>query len=167
MKIRKENSNFQTLLLSRNMIASTMAPALWSGARHFSLSCLISETGLPMQLRPPQGFFLCPLPGERATALFFNLCIILFIYLLFLAVLGLRCSEGFSLVVTSGSYALVLEQGLLIAVVSLVAEYGLRLNCSVACGIFPDHGSNLCQQVDSFALSPQGSSQCSSDDDIW
>lgn len=33
-----------------------------------------------MQLRPPPRFFLCPLPGERTTALFY-LCIILFIYL--------------------------------------------------------------------------------------
>ena len=69
--------------------------------------------------------FPCPLPGERTTALFFNLCIILFIYLLFLAVLGLRCSEGFSLVVTREGYSLVLEQGLLIVVASLVAEHGL------------------------------------------
>ena len=49
---------------------------------------------------------------------------ILFIYL-FLAVLGLRCCEGFSLVVVSRSYFLVAVHGLLIAVASLVAEHRL------------------------------------------
>ena len=39
--------------------------------------------------------------------------------------LGLRCSVGFSLVVASGDYSLVAVHGLLIAVVSLVAEHGL------------------------------------------
>ena len=41
---------------------------------------------------------------------------------------------------------------------STVAAY--RLSCSMACGIFPGHGSNLCllcRQVDSSALSHQGS----------
>ena len=50
---------------------------------------------------------------------------ILFIYL-FLAVLGLRCCEGFSLFVVSRSYSPVAAHGLLIAVASLVAEH--RLN---------------------------------------
>ena len=49
---------------------------------------------------------------------------LIFVYL-FLAVLGLCCSAGFSLVVTSGGYSLVAGHGLLIAVVSLVAEHGL------------------------------------------
>ena len=49
---------------------------------------------------------------------------LIFVYL-FLAVLGLCCSVGFSLVVTSGGYSLVAGHGLLIAVVSLVAEHGL------------------------------------------
>ena len=57
--------------------------------------------------------------------------------------LGIRCCEGFSLVVASR---------LLTAVASLVAECGLtgsivavhRLSCSTACGIFPDQELNLC-----------------------
>ena len=54
------------------------------------------------------------------------LCLIFknnFIYL-FLAVLGLRCSVAFFLVVGSRGYSLVVVCGLLIAVASL-AEYGL------------------------------------------
>ena len=59
-----------------------------------------------------------------------------FIYL-FLAVLGLRCCASFSLVVAHG------------------------LSCSVACGIFPGQGSNLCLlhwQADSLPLTPSGKS---------
>ena len=40
------------------------------------------------------------------------------------------------------------------------AAVALRLRCSVACGIFPDQGSNLCplhQQADSLPLDHQGS----------
>ena len=44
---------------------------------------------------------------------------------LFLAVLGLRCCEGFSLVVVRGGYSLVAVHWLLIAVVSLIAKHGL------------------------------------------
>ena len=47
--------------------------------------------------------------------------IILFVYL-FLAVLGLRCCTGFSLLAASGGYSLVAMRSLLIAVASLVAE---------------------------------------------
>ena len=43
----------------------------------------------------------------------------------FLAVLGLHCCEGFSVVVASGGYFLVVVCGLLIEVASLVAEHGL------------------------------------------
>ena len=74
-----------------------------------------------------------------------------FIYLI-LAVLDLRCCSSFSLAAV---------HRLLIATASLVAEHGLQktasivvhgLCCPVACGIFPDQGSNLCLlhwQVDS------------------
>ena len=48
-----------------------------------------------------------------------------FIYLS-LAVLGLSCCVGFSLVVTSGGYSLVAVCGLLIAVASLVVEHRLQ-----------------------------------------
>ena len=44
---------------------------------------------------------------------------------LLLAVLGLHCFEGFSLVVASGGYSLVAVHGLLTVVASLVAEHGL------------------------------------------
>ena len=44
---------------------------------------------------------------------------------LFLAVLGLHCCTGFSLVMESGGYSLASVRGLLIAVASLVAEHGL------------------------------------------
>ena len=44
---------------------------------------------------------------------------------LFMAVLGLRCSAGFSLVVLIRGYSLVSMCGLLIAVASLVAEHEL------------------------------------------
>ena len=55
-----------------------------------------------------------------------NFLFIIFIYLfLFLAVLGLHCRMGFSVVGASGSYALLAVRGLLIAVASLVAELGL------------------------------------------
>ena len=47
------------------------------------------------------------------------------IYLLFLAVLGLQCCKGFSLVVTSMGCALVAVHGLLMAVVSLVVEHSI------------------------------------------
>ena len=42
-----------------------------------------------------------------------------------LAVLGLRCCTGLSLVALSGGYSQVAVRGLLIAVASLVAEHGL------------------------------------------
>ena len=42
-----------------------------------------------------------------------------------MAVLGLHCCSGFSLAVASGGYSLGAARRLLIAVASLVAEYGL------------------------------------------
>ena len=47
-------------------------------------------------------------------------------YLLFLAVLDLRCGAGFSLVVASGGHFPIAVHELLIAVASLVAQHGLR-----------------------------------------
>ena len=49
----------------------------------------------------------------------------LFIYLV-LAVLGLFCCVGFSLVAESGDYSLVPVHGLLIAAASPVSEHGLQ-----------------------------------------
>ena len=48
-----------------------------------------------------------------------------FIYL-FLAVLGLRCCEGFSVVAASGGYSLLAVHGLLIVVTALVVEHGFE-----------------------------------------
>ena len=72
---------------------------------------------------------------------------------LFLPALGLQCCMGFSLGVASRSSSLDAVHGLLIAMTSLIAEYGLkstwasvvvahRLSCPVACGIFLAQGSN-------------------------
>ena len=92
-------------------------------------------------------------------------CMYLFIYL-FMAALGLRCCVrasncgGFS---CCGALALrawasvVVARGLQSAG-SVVVVHGLH--CSVACGIFPDQGSNLCPlhwQADSQPLCHQGS----------
>ena len=119
---------------------------------------------------------------------FFIVLINLFIYL-FLAALGLCCcTRPFSSCGERG-LLFVAVRGLLTAVVSLVAEHGLQarglqqlwhvgsavvargfqsagsavvahgLSCSVACGIFPDQGSNPCPlhwQVDSQPLCHQG-----------
>ena len=57
----------------------------------------------------------------RTLFIFFK---ILFPYL-FLAVLDLGCCAGFSFVVSSGGYSLVMVHGLLIAVASLVVNHGL------------------------------------------
>ena len=73
---------------------------------------------------------------------------------LFMAVPGLRCCVGFSLVVGSGGCSLVAVLGLLIVVASFVAEHRLwstgsvvvehKLSYSVACGTFPDQELNPC-----------------------
>ena len=114
---------------------------------------------------------------------------IFFVYF-FLAMPGLRCFEGFSLVAESG------DCSLLTAVASLVAEYRLQsaqasvvaahglsscgswalehrldkllvhwLSCFEACGILPDQGSNPCLwhwQIVSLPLNHQGSSDTKS-----
>ena len=113
---------------------------------------------------------------------------------LFLAVLGLRCCAGFSLL---EGYSLDVLCGLLIVAVSLVAEHGFQgprasvvgsvvvvpglksagsivvvhgPSCSPANGIFPDQWSNLCLlhwQADSLPLSHQGSPQLIPFSKIW
>ena len=107
--------------------------------------------------------------------------------------------QAYLLIAESGGCSLVAMRGLLIAVASLVAEQGSRthrreqlrhtgpavvapalwstasivvvhrLSCSVACGNFPDQGSNLCLlpwQVDSLPLSHQGSPRFVFDEDL-
>ena len=71
---------------------------------------------------------------------------------LFLAVLGLCCYTGFSLVAVSRACSPVAMRGPLYTVASLVAASGLRstgsaamahgLRCASSCGIFPDQRSN-------------------------
>ena len=118
--------------------------------------------------------------------IFFSYFLLLkhFIYLS-LAVLGVRCCVGFSLVAASWGYFYVAVCGLLIVVASPVAEYSLqgiqdsivvlpglqstssavavhRLSCSVACGLFLDQGSNPCLlhwQADSLSLIHEGRPQ--------
>ena len=97
---------------------------------------------------------------------------------LFFSVLGLRCRSGFSLVVESGGYSVVVACGPLIVVASLVVEHGIQViwasavvtprlqstgsivvahghSCSIACGIF--FPILLHWQADSLPLSQQGS----------
>ena len=64
------------------------------------------------------------LPGNshQGPVFFF---LIIFIYFFFLAVLGLHCCMGFSLVVASGGYSLVAVHGLITAVAFLVVEHEL------------------------------------------
>ena len=102
--------------------------------------------------------------------IFFNFGFIyLFIYL-FMAVLGLRyCMRAFS---SCGKWGplFIAVRGPLIIAASLVVEHRLQMrrlsnvaygpSCSVACGILPDQGSNLCPlhwQADSQPLCHQGS----------
>ena len=94
---------------------------------------------------------LCPPPGDRPTCthqsdstidllflailvssnsppsllFFLKIYFLTFLLILFLAVLGLRCYSGFSLVVESRGYSLVEVCRLLLAVVSLAAEHRL------------------------------------------
>ena len=95
---------------------------------------------------------------------------ILFIYCLFLAVLGLRCCTGFSLVVVSGSspqlqcmgfsYCGAQLEGMWVSVLVArgLSSCGHRLPCSAVYGVFPDQGWNPCflhWQADSLPLSHQ------------
>ena len=87
---------------------------------------------------------------------------------LFLAVLGLHCRVGFSLVVVCRLLIVVASRCRAWALgtwASVAAACGsvivrLRLSCFTACGILPDRGSNLCLlhwQADSYLLHHQGS----------
>ena len=53
----------------------------------------------------------------------YSVTLVLFVYLL--TVMGLPCCSGFSLVVVSGGYLLVLARGLLFVAASLVVGHGL------------------------------------------
>ena len=83
-----------------------------------------------------------------------------------MAVLGLRfCARAFSSCGKWGPLFIAVRGPLTIAA-SLVAEHRLQIivahgpSCSMACGIFPDQGSNPCslhRQADSQPLRHQGS----------
>ena len=87
-----------------------------------------------------------------------------------MAVPGLCCFAGFSLVAVGWGYSPVAVPGLLIVMASLVTEHALYHtwtsvvvihgpSCSAACGIFLDQGSNPCLlhwQEDSLPLGHHG-----------
>ena len=91
-----------------------------------------------------------------------------FVYL-FLAVLGLCCCSGFSLVWRAGATLQLGCVGFSFcgAQASVIVAY--RLSSSSACGIFPDQGSNLCVlhwQADSLPWSHQGSPRVPTFEDL-
>ena len=101
---------------------------------------------------------------EEPEFFFFNLFIHLWLCWVFVSVRGL------SLVVASGGHSSSRCAGLLLSRPLLLRSTGSRRagsvivahgpSCSVACGIFPDQGSNLCPlhwQADSQPLRHQGS----------
>ena len=130
----------------------------------------------------PSGGAICPWQGvpELAPGLwemfsffffFFNFWVYLFIYLwlcwVFVSVRGL------SLVAVSGGHSSSRCAGLSLSRSLLLRSTGSRRagsvivahgpSCSVACGIFPDQGSNPCPlhwQADSQPLCHQGSPKC-------
>ena len=107
--------------------------------------------------------------GEQWLLFFFFKCISIYLFLLcwvFVSVLGL------SLVVASGGHSWSRCAGLSLSRPLLLRSTGSRragsgivahgCSCSVACGIFPDQGSNPCPlhwQADSQPLRHQGSPQ--------
>ena len=111
----------------------------------------------------------CCIKYLNASLFFLNFLFIYLIYL-FLAVLGLRfCARAFSSCGKQGPLFIAVH-GPLTIVASLVGSTGSRRagsvvvahgpSCSVACGIFPDQGTNLCPlhlQADSQPLCHQGS----------
>ena len=103
---------------------------------------------------------------ERGVYFYFFLNLIY----LFLAVLGLHFCAGLSLVAASGGRSSSRCTGLSLSRLLLLWSTGSRHagsvvvangpSCSVACGIFPDQGSNPCPlhwQADSQPLHHQGS----------
>ena len=67
-----------------------------------------------------------------------------FIHYFFLAVLGLRCCTGFSLVAALGLLTVAASLWGTRSRRAAVAVVSRGLCCSAACGLFPDQGSNLC-----------------------
>ena len=134
--------------------------ALLSFLHHFS----------PYSLQIPLVIALFRKQAWNLNSFFFFFNFFKFIYLLFMAVLGLRfCERAFS---SCGKWGplFIAVCGPLIIAASLVAEHrlqtrmlsncGSRPSCSAACGIFPDQGSSPCPlhwQADSQPLRHQGS----------
>ena len=113
-------------------------------------------------------FFFLNLPNGSFFFFFWSFFKFLFIYLwLWWVFVSVR---GFSLVVASGGHSSSRCAGLSLSGPPLLRSTGSRRagsvivahgpSCSVACGIFPDQGSNLCPlhwQADSQPLRHQGS----------
>ena len=111
------------------------------------------------------------LTGEKLQNIIFFFKFLFIIY--FLPCLGLRfCARAFSLVAASGGHSSSQCAGLSPSRPLLLRSTGSRRagsvvvahgpSCSVACGIFPDQGSNPCPlhwQADSQPLRHQGSPQ--------
>ena len=115
-------------------------------------------------------FFFSFLSFLKKIIFYIRVYLLLFIYYLFLAVLGLRfCARTFCSCGERGPLFIAVRGPLTVAA-SLVAEHRLQmcklsscgsgLSCPAACGIFPDQGSNPCAlhwQADSQPLRHQGS----------
>ena len=84
----------------------------------------IQEGSCPRILQRKCGSADTLISGFWLSELRKNRCLLFFVCL-FLAVLGLHCCVGFSLVVASGGYSLNAVRGLLIVEASLVVECGL------------------------------------------
>ena len=84
---------------------------------HASLVCgiLVPWTGRDSPLYWECGVLFC----------FLIIWFFIYLFIFFLAVLGLHCCRGFSLIAGSGSYSLVALFRLLIAMASLIVEHGL------------------------------------------
>ena len=188
-------------LLQARILEWAAMPTFWPGDRTRSLLHLLDWHVGSLPLAPPRKpyisisngkFQCCKNCNYFCTNLIISVtllqgCFLLIvskIYLcLFLAVLGLHCCTGFSLVAASrsalqfwcegisfrwllflqstGSRARGLQQLQLLGSRAQAQELGMHeLSCSMACGILPGQGPNLCLpqwQVDSLPLSHQGS----------
>ena len=100
-------------------------------------------------LLPQDMWDLCSLTRDRTWVPCIGRWIYIYIYvynyLLFLTVLGLHCCVGLSLVAASGGCSLVVVQGLLIAMASLVALHKLQ---GVGASVAVAHGLSSCGSRD-------------------
>ena len=151
-------SSILTLALSTGV-----ATPIWGfGGHHSPQSLLLRFPPFQRLLKPPawlvfkfcqfpayaEPFFWPHIPVSQCPHLYFFFFLInLFIFIyLFLAALGLRCcARAFSSCGSRASHCSGFSCGgaqALGARASVVVVH--RLSCSLACGIFPDQGSNPC-----------------------